>query len=414
MISLAAVNLVKLRAATAAIRAVQPENFIDLAQPDVAAAGALPDIYHVVFDELQVNLFEAELTDEIRAQLKGLIWFRNATTPYGRTAMALSSLFSGVPYDYREPAIDYVQRAFHSPQSLLGQLKSMGYQTIGFVHELFPRRSAVPYDQIYRHEELQKIASAGESRSMFAAVWFYGSLPRSISRRLIREGDFTQLQNHTLLPRREAFASVQSFRRFMEWEGKTHRKGGRYIFIHLLLPHGPFVVGRDCAYHETVTPADQVACSVHELVEFLQFLDGQGRFKDALLILHGDHGAGMVDEGGTLVEAQDHYYGPRYSSLRSRPAVLIKPAGVGRTRELQIDPRPMDLFDLYPTVLASLGRPMPAGLIGHSLLADAGPARPRFYHFFELDPERILRGTIKRYRIVGDQAVFDEEISVPE
>jgi hypothetical protein len=381
-----------------------------------SVAASLPDIYHIVFDEFQTDLFAAVLNDNIKRELRGVTWFPNSSTPFGRTEMALASLFSGAPYDYREPPLDYIRKAFTSRQSLLTQLRSLGYQTIGLLHVVYPRRSPSPFEQTYFHKDFARTSTAEEQRGLFVSLWLYAYLPESLTRHLLPEHHFDQLTSQTLLPNDAPFVSLMSFRRFLEWESATSRKGGRYIFVHLILPHFPNVLAPDCSYRQgrKTTILDQTSCAVREIGVFLELLRDQGRFKDALVLMHGDHGSRYVYEDGTLRLAQDRFYGPDWSWARSRPLVLIKPAGVGPTRDLMMDERATDLFDLFPTVLANLGKSAPIPLAGSSLLAEPAPERQRFYHFYDKDRAQIVDGTLKRYRILEGDIAFDTEIPVPK
>ena len=381
-----------------------------------SSEAGLPDIYHVVFDEFQTDMFHAVLNNDVKNELQGLIWFPNASTPFGRTEMALASLFSGAPYDYREPPLSYIREAFTSEQSLLTQLRSLGYQTIGLLHTIYPGGSPSPFEQTYFHKDFAKTASADEQRGLFVSLWLYAHLPKSLARHVLPEHHFDQLESQTLLPNDAPFVSLLSFRRFLEWERVTTRKGGRYIFVHLILPHFPNVLGADCSYRRggKTTIVDQTSCAIHEISAFLRLLRDRGRFKDALVLIHGDHGSRYVYEDGQLRRAQDQFYGRDWSWARSRPLVLIKPAGVGPTRDFLMDERATDLFDLFPTVLANLGRSVPSTLLGSSLLAKPTSHRQRFYHFYDKDRAQIVDGTLKRYRILDDDIAFDTEISVPK
>lgn len=378
-------------------------------------SAGLPDIYHLVFDEFQTDMFVALLDENAKEELRGVTWFPNASTPFGRTEMALASLFSGTPYDYREPPADYIRKAFTSRQSLLTQLRSLGYQTIGLLHVVYPRDASSPFQETYFHKDLAKSVAA-DQRGLFVSLWLYAHLPEFLTQRVLPEHHFDQLESETLLPNDAPLVSLLSFRRFLEWESETIRKGGRYIFVHLVLPHVPNVLSADCSYRRgrKTTIVDQTSCAVGEIGAFLEMLRDQGRFKDALVLIHGDHGSRYVYEDGTLRPAQDRYYGHDWSWARSRPLVLIKPAGVGPTQDFMTDERATDLFDLFPTVFANLGRSAPIPLVGSSLLAEPAAERQRFYHFYDKDRAQIVDGTLKRYRILDGDIVFDAEISVPK
>jgi hypothetical protein len=356
------------------------------------------------------------LDADLKDKLRGVTWFPDSTTPFGRTEMALASLFSGVPYAYREPPLKYISKAFISKQSMLMQLKSVGYETISFLHQVYPRGSQSPFDQSYFHKDIESSIPATERRALFKSLWLYAFLPKFFTRHVLPEHHFQQLASQTLLPDDAPFLSLMSFRRFLEWEGATDRKGGRYIFIHLILPHFPNVLAADCSYQPGLKTniVDQTSCTVHALVEFLDFLEDKGRFNDSLILMHADHGSRYLFDDGKLQNANDGFYGPGWSWARSRPLVLIKPAGVDRKQGFVIDERAMDLFDLFPTVFENLGKSPGVPLVGSSLLAEPAARKQRFYHFYDKDHARIVDGAITRFKIVDHAIVFDTEVSVPK
>jgi hypothetical protein len=78
------------------------------------------------------------------------------------------------------------------------------------------------------------------------------------------------------------------------------------------------------------------------------------------------------------------------------------------------DERATDLFDLFPTVLANLGKSVPSTLLGSSLLAEPTSERQRFYHFYDKGGAQIVDGTLKRYKILDGDIAFETEIAVPK
>ncbi|MGH8719127.1 MAG: sulfatase-like hydrolase/transferase [Burkholderiales bacterium] len=91
---------------------------------------------------------------------------------------------------------------------------------------------------------------------------------------------------------------------------------GTMVFAHVLVPHAPFVWNEECEQNEREPlhyadrreprtwdnwPAFEIAhqkhyyeqslCVVRQLDALLSALDASGRFHDAILILHGDHGS---------------------------------------------------------------------------------------------------------------------------
>ena len=413
-------QLFTLQQTAAAVRAEHTEAVTATAMrsaPEVSAPNKLPDIYHIILDEFQSDLFAEILDDKIRNDLSGMTWFPNASTPFGRTEMAISTLFTGIPYDYREPPAEYIRKGFHANSSMPGKLKSLGYKTIGYLHTNYPGDSTPSFDTYYFHRNLGKALDGAKARELLNSLWWFAHFPTAIAKHFMPGQQGEQLDNQALLPDDAPYISLQSFRIFMDRERQREDKGGHYYFIHLIIPHFPKVLGADCSYEngKETKILDQSHCAVKLMGEFIQMLKDSGNFDNSLLLIHGDHGNQYIKVNGEMKKAPDSYFGPIYSRTRSRPLVLVKAPGVSASQPLQAKDWNVDLLDLYPSVMDALGQDYQR-LNGASLFKEPYRERPRIYHFYDKDKSgknRIVDGTIKRYRVEKDKVVLDNEITVP-
>lgn len=169
--------------------------------------------------------------------------------------------------------------------------------------------------------------------------------------------------------------SVPSMRRVIA-EEPARPAHGQYVFVHLLLPHLPYVVDEYCRYGGPEGPRTvdgymaQAVCSlrlVHELVDELRAL---GRYDDALIIVHGDHGilpeladafrgrygsyAAPPERPASTVDPRTDTHEARVQRvpMRSRALLLVKFPGSGGP---DVDPARAESLDLAPTVLAHFG-----------------------------------------------------------
>ncbi|MCP4662020.1 MAG: sulfatase-like hydrolase/transferase [bacterium] len=140
-----------------------------------------------------------------------------------------------------------------------------------------------------------------------------------------------------------------------------------FFFFHIYEPHTPYQPPEPFAsryaspYDGEVAAADQV---IGELVAELQEL---GIYDRALIVLLSDHGEGLEDHGetehGVLL----------YTTTLHVPLILKLPraelAGATATA-------PVQLIDVFPTILTLLGLPVPAQLRGGSLLDFVDPEAP--------------------------------------
>jgi len=113
---------------------------------------------------------------------------------------------------------------------------------------------------------------------------------------------------------------------------------GQYVNGHFLLPHLPSVLSAECEYQPKrhvrshVTLVAQSMCTVTKLTEFVGALRRLGRFQDAMIIIHADH--------GTL--------------RRERPLLLVKYPR-REAEPFEIAPHVVQLADIAPTIHESLG-----------------------------------------------------------
>jgi len=379
-----------------------------------AATVGLPDIYHVIFDEFQTDMFEAALTDEDREDLGGFTFFPSASTPWGRTEMALGAILSGRPYVYKGEPYEYVHDGFHGPQSLITQLKEQGYYTKGLIHGVYPRNSTSPFHSTFIHKTYANVSGDGESSDLFFAVWLVASFPQYVVERILPPLRLDQMNSQTLLPASDPFMSVLSLRRFVREDLVPRHDGPQYLFIHLIVPHFPLVLDEHCNFRQdnSVTAEMQSTCAISLIVELIDSLKRTGRFESSLIFIHGDHGSSYSHDGTSLVRWKRN--DPEWHKARSRPLLLVKPAGVPDSLPFRIDRRQTDLYDIYPTILSAVGADAAErGLIGQSLFHAEPQDRVRHYHFYQKEhTRRMIDGDILRYVVTPDGLEFDKKVPI--
>lgn len=384
-------------------------------------AADLPNIYHIVLDEFQSDLFQAHLDDRLRSTLGGFRFYPNAVTPFGRTEVALAATFSGIEYAYDEPLYDYIARSF-TQDSMIVRLRRAGYQTDAVLwtpYRQFRFKAQTltsQFDTIYWQKRVRLERSADDRSALLTAMWFYRYFPPDLASMIIGPNHFKQLSDGTLLPNDAPIRSLRSFRNFLEREAAQADRG-RYIFAHFMLPHFPEVLGVDCQYEigKSTAPHEQAGCAVGLIEEFIGKLKELGRFESSLIFIHGDHGKWMVYREGELVQAQVSKDDLDWNWGRSRPLVLFKPAGVSaENTTLFVSPRRISLLDIAPTVFDSLNLPVTGKFSGQSLLATTFPNRAiRFYHMYDKDIKTVIDGDLRRYSVTDKGIFFESDIAVP-
>lgn len=180
--------------------------------------------------------------------------------------------------------------------------------------------------------------------------------------------------------------------RFNESLGSSQRPGGEasaaalswvrtvadkpfFLFLHIYEPHTPYAPPEPFAARYAADPYDGEIAAADAIVgSFLEELKNLGLYDKAVIVLLSDHGEGLGDHGekehGILL----------YREALQVPLFLKLPGG---QRGGESVAAPVELVDVFPTVLALTGVEAPGGkdarTAGRSLLAPAGDAPRDLY-----------------------------------
>jgi hypothetical protein len=316
---------------------------------------ALPNVYQFLFDGLQDELVEPCWPPEGREHLEGFVLF-HARAPLRSTLSVLPAIFSGRVMTEGNPD-ERVREALVGESGFLRDLRRAGYRTVAFVPRFAYERVSSAFDlAVFHDQNAREPDLPGLHAAVFLRLWIYWTLPRSLAERLADRGvlgfgaqffrmaDVQRLSTHAW-----PIVSKLSMESLIELEPRLPARG-RYTFVHLLMPHNPYVLRSNCGHSGAATdPAatdvrQQQACALLLLDRFLGTLRRLGRLEGSAVVAHGDHGSGEVLKDGRLVAEEDAWL---------RTALLFK--AVGARGSLRDAKTPAQLVDIAPTVLAMLG-----------------------------------------------------------
>ncbi|HEX9726178.1 MAG TPA: sulfatase-like hydrolase/transferase [Vicinamibacteria bacterium] len=320
-----------------------------------AADESLPNIYHVLLDGFQTEMLTPYLSAEVEVALGGFTFFPNNEAVYHLTATSLASMFSSKRYAYDRAKWDYLGQSINGESSLLARLNRLGYVTTAHVPALQDTRIEIA-DYVVRQEDHARQGLVAMNASAFAKLWIFSQIPSGVRAWLsaggfelgLDQADLQRMEEGRFLSYSGPAVSAVSFAKWIQDE-KDRPSGGRYSFIHLLMPHPPYVLRSDCSYEQTVTKTDmpeQVQCTLQLVLRFLERLHELDRFDESLIVIHGDHGGNYRMRNGVLVES-------RSRSLRA--LLLVKPIGKKRQDGFQVSDVQTSILDIYPTILDCLG-----------------------------------------------------------
>ncbi|RMH21156.1 MAG: tetratricopeptide repeat protein [Acidobacteria bacterium] len=156
-----------------------------------------------------------------------------------------------------------------------------------------------------------------------------------------------------------------------------------FLFFHIYEPHSPYEPPSPFAERYGDPYDGEVAAADAVIGGLLDELRRLGVYDRALVVLLSDHGEGLFDHGepehGLLL----------YREALQVPLILKLPGGeLAGSRS----PVPVQLVDVVPTVLELLGRPLPQGLAGRSLLHSLAPGAPPRALYAETYVPRLHKG----------------------
>ncbi|HEX8255934.1 MAG TPA: sulfatase-like hydrolase/transferase [Thermoanaerobaculia bacterium] len=118
-----------------------------------------------------------------------------------------------------------------------------------------------------------------------------------------------------------------------------------FYFLHVYEPHTPYAAPEP--YRSRYEPYDAEIAQADEVVgRFLQRLKDAGIYDNALIVLFSDHGEGLGDHG------EDEHGIFLYREALQVPLMVKLPGGAQAGKSVE---RPVQLSDIFPTVLAQTG-----------------------------------------------------------
>lgn len=358
--------------------------------------GPRPDIFHIMFDTYQTveHQFTVQNSGSV-SPYDDFIVFPNNLANYNFTELVIPTTFSGTLYESQQDISDWKSR--YATQGLLADLKKAGYKIHG--HSYAPFYFSSPLCDHERHT-VDVIASAEQNagdgqivRSSFFELVVLRCLPTLGSRFVMKRIKQDSGAVAGLPPRSaSAYYCTLKFREVLS-QLKSTPPGNNYYFLHLILPHSPFVLDKDGNYlggdfsthYQQSLFADQLA---GELIDLLKSLN---RYDESLIVIQADTGEYFVPDvskqqlqngnllsyvvpqwkNGEMVFA-DEISGERSSiwpvdsrhdarrcpeeivRARSQSLLLIKPPF---HRGYEVNPGPSQSADIAPTILGAAAVP---------------------------------------------------------
>ncbi len=335
-----------------------------------------PNVYHIILDGFRGSMFlealrEAGLSE---SDFEGFTWFPKNRSNFDGTQTSTPGFLTGTLYRYGS------FRAWHNSWNDTGVFPDIKRQlgtdiqaySFGAYHQLGNwvrgRRIEQSGQVPKKRAILARLTSARAIPPFFRAPVFArhtGVFPELIAPRV----HDPRLDPFDLMLKDEALRPTRN----------------EYVFSHLYFPHAPFLVDAQGAASPHAGLLSQSAYALRRVHEFLKFLHESGRYRDALIVIHSDHGWGdqvPAAPGETVPETIQIESWPR-SQLEfdhwTSALLLVKPPG-SESSPLARSTRSTQLLDLPNTLYHLLGLP-PLAPQGVSVFAADYPDDPERHIF---------------------------------
>lgn len=348
-----------------------------LAPPSVQAS----NIYHFIFDAYSNLTFLRSATElGILDDFDGFTFFPNNRANYVYTTLSIPSFMTGTLYEggsivqwiraWREESEKGVVSELHRKDYVV----SMYAYTRSYCHNRIPVRCV---DAREVGEELYFPRMVLH----FADLWALRVLPNFLQQEAYHGGRGLFSRSFVgeaagRLPLGEdmrPYAAVETIRRMIEDE-KARPAHGQYVHGYFYVPHGPYILNRNCEYspdlgtlfNETESYYEQASCVTRLMAEFISELKRLGRYHDATIIFQSDTGKWGIcpdEEGFTMTNELSESIramnvreaSGRGIDCQTRALLLVKPGSRSGT-SLVVSERETQLADVAATVydLASI------------------------------------------------------------
>ncbi len=354
------------------------------------------NVYHIVLDGFQSEAFDMLRSRNPACIPEELTYFPAFRTQYLLTRYSLANLLAGTTYRDRESMRGWEAAAVDA--GLWARLAGAGWAVW-----LYPESVETRFADATAIKPSKELQSAALSALDIVDLWALNLLPRSVAT-LARRADTVpsvvaattdvRMQQYSVTARlglrnrtggtvqaagEFAYFSHLNFARFLrDEEGRPAQ--GQYVFVHAVMPHWPFVLDAGCGYtgqaRGPVVDAylDQAACALRLIRDLVARLRELERLDDALILVHGDHGAalpvGRILVAAAAVPPEERARIPHppigvldlvaptermsREEARQRSAALLLARLPGLPPLAQREERAV-MLDLAPTILAHAG-----------------------------------------------------------
>lgn len=258
------------------------------------------NVFHFIMDAFQTDVFmELVAEDELSASLDGFVVYRGNLASGNQTLLSVPALFSTEVYDGSIDDSEYFRKTLEA-----------GFHKVlfeeGYVVNLMPRLAMETDASTNYYDPPSWYAAPRRTRVLreltyLIDVSMFRHFPHFAKRIIYNDRNWRLSAIVGDPPSHISFHHKAFFRDYIA-KLETAFSKPAYHFVHLMPPHGPFVTLSDGSYAGKVLPnswenyKNEARYMLRLFVDFLEKLRELGLYDSSIVLLHGDHGVGILPE----------------------------------------------------------------------------------------------------------------------
>jgi hypothetical protein len=271
----------------------------DSSQQNINSSEENINVVHVLFDGLPGSVAE-DLFDENK--IKNFHIYSNFYSTAINTQPSISDMLYGSNFDSQQPFFVYYNNLLVSPDNYLNKLTALDVRTHlitdRFINSVIFQDIASLFD--YR------LINYGENEDLEAYYNFYDNqIPNIYNYKTVPNGrkvivdyllDILTIKKYdtNVVVERGALVGIDNLAKFYSIYEKNKTDGKNYYYIHVQIPHTPFVMNKDCDYIEDIfgdtnNSFETVNGHINCAKKLISILSNKLEVDNTLLIIHGDH-----------------------------------------------------------------------------------------------------------------------------
>jgi hypothetical protein len=250
------------------------------------------NVYHITFDGYSsISLLGSLETMSLTEEFDGFTFFKNNRANHEYTDVSIPSYMTGSFYEENSSLKEWMGQRKSS--GIIKNVYDAGYEVSMYV----PNRTWVheKASHVKVHTDVLRQHRSLASYCHFADLWSLRVVPNYLQQEVYWEGKgiFTRLfvkEGILAGDNVHVSSSVEQMRQLINDEADRPNHG-QYVYAHLLIPHPPYIMNRDCVFSPDDSDYDEQAlCATRLMAEFISKLKELGRYHESTIIIQADHG----------------------------------------------------------------------------------------------------------------------------